>query len=1208
MRRVLIVGLGGSGGKTVSFLMDELLVRLRNAGWDKDKLPSGWQFVHVDVPGAADGLGSNLAAPVADQGGTYIGLASGAAGYSTFASAIESNLENQMPSDLSYLARWRPGKDADVIAISGGAGAYRAVGRIVTVAAANKIHSSLARVIETLSSVEAIQENAAAGQLLKFKNAQAISKEPPLIMIVSSLSGGSGASMAFDVSDILRSFHAEANFDGQHTGAFLYTADVFKSLGIFGAAPGSIATISELINSLHRTESPWTEKEWNRLGVKAAVPNASGRGPAMIFPVGASVNGVRFGREPEDVYRGFSRMIAPIFADPNMQENYFSYVMVNGRSEALANPDNTGLLNDPVTGKTGFAHFVGWGSATLSMGRDRYIEYSAQRIARKAVETLVQGHIDEAVLAGQKTPLQAVSDYAEQLAPIFWQLFNPSDDATTATDAKSYVDAAFPKRIRSQLAQSAIQKEMASQFNGASASTIAMNLEAVFPRKVNGILSSADSSAQNSIEAWATRIQSSLEEAILRIASMRGLDVADRILSQAKSDLLRIQDELSKLAASAPSVPSFVTSIVTSIRNLGNSPLAMGGPADNLIADAANKLDVLFKYRVAEILSRVLEDFVKNSVTPLSDSLQKLHKDLDFELHRKVTGNAGAAYREAPLPLWPTSSGVPSHFTPAINEVLLDDIKSFPTTFEAHIAQALMPITSNQIGEAAMQVITQRQSVRDEKGDFLEIHNWPIALTRVGSHPHIDRQASWYPSALGALSGRAGGSARYEIKLDYRSLLSYARRWVSLPNTSFRLYSDQGIGAWLAGSKDLTQQEIQNNLNKIQGALAQTIQYASPLVEVEQGLVSVIHQPKAGGIKYNFSSLPFAADDPALSSVVSGLQGSIQAGASLGKLKEACDPNRDVKEIFISSTTGAPYVPLVFKSLTEPIRDSWAEVRNAGSTKAYWQWRRARPLREFIPTSAKWTEAFLQGWIMSRITGHIQLEARTDGASGFIAKVYDEGQQNWALFPSELLGVNGLGVRKDAGGEDESNWNVPPALLESLPLAMAHCQGMNLEPLRAYQLVTRIGATIKALGASIGERQMVDPTVVWASPTGASRDVNNVLDIWVTRGTGAHNLKTQIASLADADSNDQRIEKALAWVAAVESRMQTLLKNPISRSNFDDVNREYELAPELLRALDSVKRELGRGDIGEKATAPVAPVSPVDTGLIALEPLPDAEG
>jgi len=1197
MRRILFIGLGGSGGKTASILMDELLVRLKNAGWEKDRLPKGWQFVHIDAPGAADGLRSNLAAPVADQGGTYIGLASGAAGYSTFASTVESNLENQIPSDLGYLGRWSPAHkhlawEERFYAPS----SYRAVGRIVTVAAANKIHSSLARVIETLSSVEAIQENAVAGQLLKFKNAQAISKEPPLVIVVSSLAGGSGSAMIQDVCDILRSFHAEANFDGQHTGAFLYTADVFKSLGIFGAAPGSIATISELINSLHRTESPWTEKEWNRLGVKAAVPNASGRGPAMIFPVGASVNGVRFGREPEDVYRGFSRMIAPIFADPNMQENYASeFILVRRRtlasSDNLASPDNTALSDDPITGETGFAHFVGLGSATLSLGRDRYIEYSAQRIARKAVETLVQGHIDEAVLAGQRTPLQAISKAADELYPMFLRSVNPFK--SDSFEEEKALELLIPSRIR---------ETVSTEIRESNSAGVQKDLR----RLAEQVKSTLTASVTKAVDAWALELQGKIEEIILSIVAKNGLDVATKVLELFEADIHKLRQELPKRVVS-PSDSGFVVRWLNWRRSTRGYPSSEINSERRDVENDLNHLETLVQLESSELLSGILENLSRDLIAPLSDSLQKLHKDLDFELHRKVTGNAGAAYREAPLPLWPTSSGVPSHFTPAINEVLLDDIESFPTTFEAHIAQALMPITSNQIGEAAMQVITQRQSVRDEKGDFLEIHNWPIALTRVGSHPHVDRQASWCPSALGALAGRAGGAARYEIKLDHKSLLKYARKWVSLPNTSFRLYSDQGIATWLRDNSELNINQVNERLSKLQESLSQTVQFASPPIEIDQELVSAVHQPEAGGIVYNFSTLPFSASDPALASLSASLQLSIQAGATIWNLKGACDPNRDVKEIFISSVTSAPYLPLVFKSLTEPIRDAWAEVRTNESAKAFWTWRRARPLREFIPASAKWTEAFIQGWIMGRITGHIQLEARTDGVGGFIAKVYDEAQQNWASFPSELLGVNGLGVKKQAGGADESNWNVPAALLESLPLAMAHCQGQNLEPLRAYQLVTKIGATIKALGASVAERKMTDPTVVWASPTGASMDVNNVLDIWFTNGSGASGLSSQIESLNAADSESRR-EKAITWLAAVDNRMKTLLKNPITRATFDDVNREYELAPEILRAVDSVTRELNRKDLGANATAPVAHLSQTDTQMIVIEPLPDAEG
>jgi Tubulin like len=67
MRRFLIVGCGGSGGATLSYMMDQLRSELHSAG--VDKLIAGWQFVHIDVPSAAD-PGPDGLANVPAQGGT----------------------------------------------------------------------------------------------------------------------------------------------------------------------------------------------------------------------------------------------------------------------------------------------------------------------------------------------------------------------------------------------------------------------------------------------------------------------------------------------------------------------------------------------------------------------------------------------------------------------------------------------------------------------------------------------------------------------------------------------------------------------------------------------------------------------------------------------------------------------------------------------------------------------------------------------------------------------------------------------------------------------------------------------------------------------------------------------------------------------------------------------------------------------------------
>ena len=72
-RRVVFVGLGGSGGKTLRFLKRDLRHWLtEHNGPESRGIPEGFQFLHIDTPTVQDGLSMKGAEMLPDK--EYLGL------------------------------------------------------------------------------------------------------------------------------------------------------------------------------------------------------------------------------------------------------------------------------------------------------------------------------------------------------------------------------------------------------------------------------------------------------------------------------------------------------------------------------------------------------------------------------------------------------------------------------------------------------------------------------------------------------------------------------------------------------------------------------------------------------------------------------------------------------------------------------------------------------------------------------------------------------------------------------------------------------------------------------------------------------------------------------------------------------------------------------------------------------------------------------
>ena len=143
MERVLVVGCGGSGAKTLAFMMDQLKTmlaeRLPNEYVSpKDvKLPDAWQFVSLDVPTKPESAGKNLQ-NVQEAGGRYISVGSSGR-YANVDAAVSARLASG--KKLGTVSSWAlRNPEAETTPISAGAGQYRAIGRMLTLSTVSYTH------------------------------------------------------------------------------------------------------------------------------------------------------------------------------------------------------------------------------------------------------------------------------------------------------------------------------------------------------------------------------------------------------------------------------------------------------------------------------------------------------------------------------------------------------------------------------------------------------------------------------------------------------------------------------------------------------------------------------------------------------------------------------------------------------------------------------------------------------------------------------------------------------------------------------------------------------------------------------------------------------------------------------------------------------------------------------------------------------------
>jgi hypothetical protein len=415
-------------------------------------------------------------------------------------------------------------------------------------------------------------------------------------------------------------------------------------------------------------------------------------------------------------------------------------------------------------------------------------------------------------------------------------------------------------------------------------------------------------------------------------------------------------------------------------------------------------------------------------------------------LQIKVKEQKLADGRENRFSKWPDplTSNVPGHFAPPPNELLMENVANFDQIFRTLVTETL-PTDLRQSPANDMDKVASKVILGDEVV--------PAGEPKPG-FTLFTCEKSWIPSdhlmQSGSLTG-APSAARYTFSDDVEVYLTRARNWLNLDGTAFGNYLKVTLGEYLADN-GAPQAELTARRNTFTVAMAEVLKRSAPLIQINPAVLSAIHPGvQSDDNRLMFSTVPFAPNSTmadlfknALSNYNIKDQKLTQAMSALGQ--------SNAQNIDVFTFQDHPLNPMVYDSIMKPIANQWKGTTTVDGRTAFWKWRRARPLREFIPADPETISQMIRGWFIATAIGNFKFEvdSSSDASNNQGPKIEIwSDRYGWKSFPYPLL-YPGVAPENEYLG----------SVLESLAIAIAQCNTSPvnpLEPLIPYHRLLDLG-------------------------------------------------------------------------------------------------------------------------------------------------------
>ncbi len=1024
--RYLFVGLGGSGGSTLGYLKNELRRWLVQHGADPE-IPDGWQFLHIDTTTVSDATPS-----LADD--EYIGLISAGLEF--------VDIQTQLDGDaglIDEMQTWRVDPAALGVDVTMGAGQFRAVGRTIGFAFANKIRQ---RIDVSLSRVSGPGTKQKLGEIYHQATGETPGDKSPLrIVVVSSLAGGTGAGMLQTVCDILRAKETEA---GNAIFGILYTPEVFSSLGgasIGGVQPNSLAAICELLNghwwngsfntdNLDLVPDPKTPQELIRAGLPQAITMS---GPTYPFLVGRTSEGGIDHGTPDELFSVVGRSLLSWVTDRHVQREFIAYTVGNWANSAMNHlmGANT-LVNAGSDQEKGLPTFSALGFARLSTGTTYFERYAVQRIVRDALTHVTRFHVGspEAVKVAQALDTEDPDEIADAIAgDHLFHFIRDCGLSELGPEENQILDALRPSskdEIRAGFRQKALQLSNIGGGSSRSAEdwrqSIADGIRLALTEFTNPFNEALEETTSNWIPQTQHRIETSVETVVARF----GLKVAASMCRAAARQLtFEVAEELRQVDSANNKLWSadWQTYADEELEGTWGRKLSSDDERlENSLNMAVHMSAFIGESAVAERAADLAVEVARRVLVPMAEALEDALGDAEREMTE--------------VQEWPAWSDAdpPRAVLPPQSEYPLIQPDDYHGLFEEMLNKSFSDQLPEIAREKVRHLIVSGEHTREqvESGDESYKRHQLCVFA----------EDAWSPNIVSSFALlKPPNDLTVTVNASNEGLLQRATKWLRRPGSIFGDYLSSSLRSYLGdeqlhAGKKVSKTEMRERQIRFETQLVAVLDAAQPLINLDVGVMGLVHPHTSGTPRRHMSQMPFFGHD-----MQDRVEGRLRAaGVGDPVIEKLLTTDNSLDHIDITTALDAPHSILVIKSLLEPIAETWAQYVSGGNTQTFWSRRRARPMNEFIPAPQALIMCMVRGWFTGKLLGRIDSE--TVGATIRIAR----SGNSPAEFPSSFLS-------KRAVSGDEL-----PLALEALGLAYVDVSTTGtLRPLDAYCALRDLG-------------------------------------------------------------------------------------------------------------------------------------------------------